>query len=210
MENHPSFFVVAGLVFAGMAAQALGEEINPGDDFVDIMKLDSSIRLDIRYATPNNFTGKVVYPCSRCLLRKDVAEKLVLVHRELKEKGLGLKIYDCYRPLSVQKRFWEILPDERYVADPAKGSRHNRGSAVDVGLTKINGGDLLMPSEYDDFSEKAHRGNTQAPEEARQNSTLLEEAMKRVGFIPFPTEWWHFDFPGWEKYPLFDRPLCEN
>jgi len=197
--------LIFSLSFAEIALCEKEEE-----DFVDIQSLDPAIRLDIRYATKDNFTGQVVYPCARCLLRKDVAEKLILVHRRLKEYGYGLKIYDCYRPVSVQKKFWEILPDERYVANPAKGSRHNRGSAVDVGLTDGKGKDLPMPTEYDDFSEKSHRGYAQVPEERRQNSLFLEEAMKREGFIPFPTEWWHFDFPGWENYPISDRPLCQD
>jgi D-alanyl-D-alanine dipeptidase len=138
-----------------------------------------------------------------------VAERLVAVHKTLKEKGLGLKVYDCYRPLAVQKTFWAIMPDERYVANPAKGSRHNRGSAVDVGLTDSRGRDVPMPSGYDDFSERAHRGNPQIPEEQRKNSLTLEEAMTKAGFIPYPTEWWHFDYAGWEGYPFADRPLCD-
>jgi len=180
-----------------------------GADFVDITRLDPSIRLDIRYATDNNFTGKAVYPCARCLLRKDVAEKLVRVNQALRERGFGLKVFDCYRPLAVQKKFWEIMPDERYVANPAKGSRHNRGSAVDLTLTDLEGRDRTMPSGYDDFSERAHRNYPNTPEEQRRNSLILEEAMKKEGFIPYPTEWWHFDDAGWERFPYADRPLCE-
>jgi D-alanyl-D-alanine dipeptidase len=178
-------------------------------DFVDITRLDPTIHLDIRYATDNNFTGKAVYPCARCLLRKEVAEKLVRVNKALREQGFDLKVYDCYRPLAVQKKFWEIMPDERYVANPEKGSRHNRGSAVDVGLTDIQGRDIAMPSGYDDFSERAHRDNPNIPESERKNSLILEEAMKKEGFIPYPTEWWHFDDAGWEKFPYADQPLCE-
>jgi D-alanyl-D-alanine dipeptidase len=180
-----------------------------GADFVDITRLDPAIRLDIRYATDNNFTGKAVYPCARCLLRKDVAEKLVRVNQALRERGFGLKVYDCYRPLAVQKKFWEIMPDERYVANPAKGSRHNRGSAVDLTLTDLEGRDMAMPSGYDDFSERAHRNYPDTPEEQRRNSLILEEAMKKEGFIPYPTEWWHFDDAGWERFPYADQPLCD-
>lgn len=186
---------------------ALGGE--PGGGFVDITRLDPTIRLDIRYATDNNFTGKAVYPCARCLLLKDVAEKLVRVQKALREQGLSLKVYDCYRPLAVQKKFWSIMPDERYVADPAKGSRHNRGSAVDVSLTDLRGREIPMPSGYDDFSEKAHRNNPRIPEEKRHNSLILEKAMTKEGFIPYPTEWWHFDDANWKNYPYADRPLCE-
>ena len=131
------------------------------------------------------------------------------VNKALREQGFGLKVYDCYRPLAVQKKFWEIMPDERYVANPEKGSRHNRGSAVDVGLTDLQGRDMAMPSGYDDFSERAHRNYPKTPESERKNSLILEEAMKKEGFIPYPTEWWHFDDAGWEKFPYADQPLCE-
>lgn len=184
-----------------------GGAVESRADFKDIAKLDATIVLDIRYATENNFIGKAVYPAARCLLRADIAERLIRVHHALRAKGLGIKVYDCYRPLSVQKRFWAILPDERYVADPSKGSRHNRGAAVDVGLVDAAGNTLAMPSEYDDFSEKAHRSYSAAPEAALKNRGILEEAMKQEGFIPFLTEWWHFDGLGWEAYPVSDFPL---
>lgn len=184
-------------------------------DFVDIGELDRSIVLDIRYATPNNFTGQAVYPAARCLLRRDAALRLLRVQEKLAEKGYRLVVFDCYRPLSVQKRFWEILPDERYVADPSKGSRHNRGAAVDVSLADSAGRLLAMPTGYDDFSEKAHRDWKGASPEALKNSAILETAMKAEGFEPFPTEWWHFDAPGWEEYPVSDFPMkktggCED
>ncbi|NTU97809.1 MAG: M15 family metallopeptidase [Chlorobiaceae bacterium] len=184
-------------------------------DFVDIGELDRSIVLDIRYATPNNFTGQAVYPAARCLLRRDAALRLLRVQEKLAEKGYRLVVFDCYRPLSVQKRFWEILPDERYVADPSKGSRHNRGAAVDVSLADSAGRLLAMPTGYDDFSEKAHRDWKGASPEALKNSAILETAMKAEGFEPFPAEWWHFDAPGWEEYPVSDFPMkktggCED
>jgi D-alanyl-D-alanine dipeptidase len=184
-------------------------------DFVDIGELDRTIVFDIRYATPNNFTGMTIYPSARCLLRRDAALRLLHVQEKLERKGYRLIVFDCYRPLSVQKRFWEIMPDERYVADPAKGSRHNRGAAVDVSLADAEGKPLPMPTVYDDFSEKAHRDYKGAPPEALKNSAILEAAMKEEGFEPFPTEWWHFDAPGWDQYPVSDFPLkraggCED
>ncbi len=174
---------------------------------VDVAAMDSTIVLDIRYATPKNFTGKTVYPSARCLLREDAARRLERVQQDLKSRGYGLKIYDGYRPVAVQKIFWRILADERYVADPAKGSRHNRGAAVDVGLVDSAGRELPMPSGYDDFSETAHRNYQGAPAPAIANSRLLEEAMVKQAFEPMPTEWWHFDAPGWNQYPVSDRPL---
>jgi D-alanyl-D-alanine dipeptidase len=179
-------------------------------DFVDVRELDDSFILDIRYATQNNFTGQQIYPVSRCLLRRDAALRLVRVQQALRKKGYRLVIYDCYRPLSVQIRFWQILPDERYVADPVKGSRHNRGAAVDVSLADSNGMPLPMPTGYDDFSDKAHRDYRKASPEAMNNRVILENAMKNEGFLLFPTEWWHFDAPGWERYPVSNFPLQKS
>ncbi len=179
-------------------------------DFVDIGELDPGIILDIRYATRNNFTGQAVYPAARCLLRRDAALRLLRVQENLAKKGYRLIVFDCYRPLSVQKRFWEILPDERYVADPSKGSRHNRGAAVDVSLADSTGKPLPMPTSYDDFSVKAHRDWKGAAPQALRNRGVLEAAMKAEGFEPFPTEWWHFDAPGWENYPVSDFPLKKS
>jgi len=202
-----AFLLMAGFLLflfaAPLHAGASGEI--PG--LVDISRLDPTIQLDIRYATANNFTGQVVYPAPRCLLREDVAEKLVRVQQKLKESGYGLKIYDGYRPLAVQKKFWAIMPVEDYVADPFKGSRHNRGAAVDVGLVDSEGNEVPMPSGYDDFTEKAHRDYTGATEEELHNRAVLEEAMKSEGFLPLPSEWWHFDAPGWQNYPVSDQPL---
>lgn len=174
---------------------------------MDVQLVIPNIRLDIRYATPDNFTGKRLYPVARCLLRQSVAERLAEVQNELLGMGLALKLFDGYRPWSVQKMLWEVLPDERYVADPAKGSRHNRGAAVDLTLVDAEGRELLMPSAFDEFSEKAHRDFMGLPEEALRNRTLLEQVMMRHGFIGLPTEWWHFDYIGWERFPISDIPL---
>jgi D-alanyl-D-alanine dipeptidase len=199
MNRFISFLFAWFLSVPGIAAEHI--------DFVDLGELDRTLVLDIRYATPDNFTGKTIYPAARCLLRRDAALRLLLVQENLRKKGYRLIIYDCYRPISVQERFWKILPDERYVADPLKGSRHNRGGAVDVSLADSTGKPLPMPTGYDDFSEKAGRDYMQLPPEALKNRRILEEAMKEQGFDPFPTEWWHFDAPGWERYPISDFPI---
>ncbi len=206
------------------AASALAQE--PGEDrdaelrivgMVEPIRLDPSIRLDMRYATANNFTGVQVYPSGRCYLREDIAKRLVAANRALRLKGLGLKLYDCYRPFSVQEAFWRIMPDERYVLEPrrengvlVKSSRHNRGAAVDATLVDRKGRELPMPTEFDDFTEKAHRGSKAASPEARRNSAVLERAMAEQGFVGLPTEWWHFDGPGWEAYEPLDLPLPEE
>ncbi|MBX7259992.1 MAG: D-alanyl-D-alanine dipeptidase, partial [Candidatus Hydrogenedentes bacterium] len=170
-------------------------------ELVELVKVIPDIKLDIRYATPNNFTGKTVYPVARCFLVKDAALALAKVQADLHKEGYGLKVFDGYRPLSVQRAFWAILPDPRYVADPSKGSRHNRGYAIDLTLVDANGNDVPMPTEYDDFTERAHRDHMDLPKEVIANRARLEKAMKRHGFIPFPTEWWHFDFDGYEDKP---------
>ena len=179
---------------------------------VDLASVAPTIRLDLRYATANNFTGQAVYPTTaRCLLRAPVAAALARVQVALARQGLGLQVWDCYRPFSVQKKFWALVPDARYVARPVEregrpveGSRHNRGAAVDLTLVAVDGGALEMPTAFDDFSERAHRDAVSWSEIQRHNARLLEGAMAAEGFSPLPTEWWHFDGPKWERYPLTD------
>ena len=174
---------------------------------IDIRTVNNKIALDIRYATTNNFFKRKLYPVGRCVLRGAAAKILSQVQDDLAKRGLGLKVYDCYRPLSVQKQMWDIMPDPNYVADPAKGSRHNRGAAVDVTLVDRNGKELEMPSGFDDFTERAHRDYTGGNPQALKNRQLLEDAMKKYGFIPLATEWWHFDAPGWDKFSILDVPF---
>jgi len=198
---------------ASIAAGQIGDDAR-ADALVDPTLLDPSILIDIRYATPANFTGVAVYPVARCLLRRDVAERLLRVQRALRREGVGVKLWDCYRPFSVQLRFWKLVPDPRYVAEPVvrdgrpvAGSKHNRGAAVDLTLVDGLGRELEMPSAYDDFTERAHRDFAGASEKARRNAGRLEAAMVAEGFLPLPTEWWHFDGPGWEAYDISDEPL---
>lgn len=184
------------------------------DDLVDLALIAPAVRVDMRYATRDNFTGAVIYPAARCRLRREVAERLARVQARLAKAGVGLKVWDCYRPFTVQETFWARVPDERYVARPVRrgaelvaGSKHNRGAAVDLTLVDRAGVELEMPTKFDDFSERAHRGHAGASEAARRNARTLEAAMVAEGFEPMPTEWWHFDAPGWRRYPLSDRPL---
>ena len=177
------------------------------EGFRDAADAVPGLVLDIRYATSGNFTGRVLYPEARCLLRETVAKRLAQVQNDLKNEGLGLKVWDCYRPLAIQKALWKLVPDPRYVADPAKGSRHNRGAAVDVTLIDRTGKQLEMPTDYDDFSVKAHREDKTASAQAAANSLRLERAMARRGFTGLATEWWHFDADGWRDYPVTDAPL---
>jgi zinc D-Ala-D-Ala dipeptidase len=179
------------------------------DELVELDKFIPGIVLDIRYATTNNFTGQTLYPSSRCFLRKPVAENLRAVQMELATQGLGLKVFDGFRPLSVQKKMWEVFPHPGYVADPKKGSRHNRGAAVDLTLIRLSdSAELPMPTAFDDFTTKAHRDFNDLPEEVIRNRTLLETLMTKHGFIGLPTEWWHFDDANWKRYPIMDVPAA--
>jgi len=196
------------LVFVMLLATALpAQAVTPeqlGLGLVDVAALDASILSDLKYATTDNFTGQVLYPSSRCLLREPVAWRLLQVQRDLRSQGLGLKVFDCYRPLAVQRKMWSIVPDENYVANPASGSRHNRGASVDVGLVDSAGRELPMPSTFDEFSERSHLDYKDAPAEPLRNRRILQEAMRKVGFLPVTTEWWHFDSPDWRNYALAD------
>lgn len=180
--------------------------VEPAEDaIVDVTEVDPRILIDLRYATDQNFTHQVLYPAEmRCQLRRSVAERLRRVQDRLVARGLGLKLYDGLRPMAVQRTMWSIMPDSRYVADPAKGSRHNRGTAVDVTLVDLNGRELEMPTPYDDFTEAAHRDYAGGSATARANRALLEEVMAAEGFTGLSTEWWHFDAPQWRDYPLVD------
>jgi zinc D-Ala-D-Ala dipeptidase len=176
-------------------------------NLVDLQSMNSKIKLDIRYATTNNFVKQKLYHQARCLLKPDVAEKLSQAQTELETQGLGLKVYDCYRPLSVQKRLWQIKPDPRYVANPANGSRHNRASAVDLTLIDRRGNDLEMPTDFDDFSDRAHRDYPNLSQSVQKNRQKLEQVMVKYGFIPLQTEWWHFDAKDWKQSPILDIPF---
>jgi len=177
-------------------------------DLVEVQSINPRIRIDLRYATADNFVGRAMYGTSKCFLRREVAERLGDVQLELESLGYGLRIWDGYRPLSVQKEFWKLVPDERYVASPVKGSRHNRGAAVDLTLVDRDGKELEMPTKFDDFSEKA---GAFAPcsERAGENRRLLQRVMKAHGFEIFPSEWWHFDAVGWDKYDVLDLSFEE-
>ncbi|MEM7589705.1 MAG: D-alanyl-D-alanine dipeptidase [Myxococcota bacterium] len=174
-------------------------------DLVDISQRDSSILLDIRYATSNNIIGRPLYKKSVCYMHCHTADALIRVQAMLKQQNLGLKIFDAYRPFAAQKALWEAVPDPRYVADPTQGGRHTRGTAVDLTLVDALGQELEMPSGFDELNHKAHRDYQGAGMRALSNRETLERAMQKHGFVPFATEWWHFDLQGWETYPPIDE-----
>lgn len=177
-------------------------------NLVDITQVNPRIVLDIRYATSNNFLGFPVYPKAACYLHKEVASALDQVEQELFLRQLGIKVFDGYRPLSVQQTMWDAIQDERYVSNPQKNKgRHTRGTAIDLTLIDHRGEELEMPTGFDDFTEKAHSDCLDVSDAAIYNRELLKEVMSKYGFESLPTEWWHFDFHGWrddEKYPPLD------
>lgn len=179
---------------------------------VELTKLDSDIRLDIRYATPNNFTGRILYDRARAFLVSAAAQSLVRAQASAKADGYGLLIHDAYRPWSVTKALWDSTPVAKrgFVADPKIGSRHNRGCAVDLTLYDLGTGLAVeMPSEYDEFSERASRSYNGGSALASQNRARLERYMHMQGFMGISNEWWHFDFNDWADYPILDIPFSD-
>ncbi|MFA6958907.1 MAG: M15 family metallopeptidase [Thermoanaerobaculia bacterium] len=177
---------------------------------VDVAKEVPGIALDIRYATADNFMKRVLYPEAAALLRLPAARAIADAQSELRTKGLGLKIHDAYRPYSITKAMWEPIRNPDFVADPAKGSRHNRGCAVDLTLIRLSDGtELPMPTPYDDFTPRARHDFNDLPADALANRKLLRETMERHGFVAFESEWWHYDFKGWEKYELMELGFDE-
>lgn len=176
------------------------------DQLVDIKTIAPTIQIDLRYATRDNFLKRAVYPArARCLLRLTVGQQLAQVQTDLQAQGLRLKVWDCYRPLSVQRQMWAILPDSNYVANPARGSRHNRGAAVDLTLVDAQGKVLEMPTTFDDFSDRAAQDYPGGTATSRRNRQRLREAMEKRGFTAIATEWWHFDGAGWQQFPILDQ-----
>lgn len=179
---------------------------------VELTSLDNTIKLDIRYATDNNFVGRAVYPEARAFLQKPAAKALRRVHKKLKKQGLGLVIFDGYRPWAITRLFWEVTSEDKrkFVADPAKGSKHNRGCAVDLSMFYLKTGELVeMPSGYDEFTERAAPDYTGGTEKERANRNLLRKLMEDEGFTVNPNEWWHFDYKNWEDYAIYDIAFSE-
>lgn len=176
------------------------------DDLVDITTVIPDAVIDIRYATADNFTGEVLYPKGVCKLRRAVAARLAKAAARLRAQDRRLLIWDCYRPLSIQKILWERVPDPRYVADPKQGSRHNRGAAVDLAVVDKDGTAVTLPTKFDEFTKAAHRARALAGRKGAE-AKRLSAAMTSAGFAPMPTEWWHFDAPDSAKYAISDEPL---
>ncbi|MFM2267301.1 MAG: hypothetical protein RL757_742 [Bacteroidota bacterium] len=169
----------------------------------EVSALDSTIRIDLRYATTNNFVKTQMYECPRCFLRPEAARAIAKAHQILRKKGYGgLKMLDCYRPRPIQQKLWNKMPNANYVTPPKKGSMHNRGLAVDLTIVDKTGKELDMGTPFDDFSEKAHYDYQKHKKEVLENRRLLRQTLESVGFKGIRTEWWHFSFAA--TYPLSD------
>jgi len=179
---------------------------------VELTKLDKSIKLDIRYATADNFVGRPVYTEARAFLQRPAAEGVVRVNQKLKERELGIVIFDGYRPWSITKLFWDVVPEDKrkFVADPAKGSKHNRGCAVDMSIYDLKTGkEVPMPSGFDEFTDRASPDYQGGTDLERANRDKLRRMMEAEGFTVNANEWWHFDYNGWEQYAIYDVSFDE-
>ncbi len=230
--NKHLFAVLAFILIACSKDDAVTNELNIApnqyglkvisryEDYTATIKADSNnrlmnleaiipgVQLDIRYATANNFTGQKVYDSAMAFLRLAPAKALLQVQNELKAQNLGLRVYDAYRPYTITIKFYEIYKDTNFVAAPWLGSRHNRGCAVDVSLIDLNTQqEIPMPTEYDDFTAKAKPDYADLPDSVKANRKLLIDIMAKYNFEVHHSEWWHFDYTGWDKYYLMDIPF---
>jgi D-alanyl-D-alanine dipeptidase len=196
---------VAELRREALAATPPVESGKVASDLVEVRKLDATIRLDIRYASTDNFLSTKVYDAPRAFMQRPAAEALVRAHHALKKLGYGVLIHDAYRPWYVTKIFWDATPLDKheYVANPAEGSKHNRGCAVDMTLYDLKTGKAVeMPSLYDEMSDRAHPVYAGGTAEQTRLRDLLRKDMEAQGFTVYEFEWWHFDFKDWNRYPI--------
>ena len=176
-------------------------------DLVELVKLDPAIKLDIRYATKDNFLSTPMYSQARAFLQRPAAEALARANRKLHAEGYGVLIHDAYRPWYVTKMFWDATPDDKkiFVANPATGSKHNRGCAVDLSIYDLKTGrEVSMPSVYDEMTERAFADYPGGTVQERQHRAILRRAMESEGFLVYPNEWWHFDYKDWKQYPIMN------
>ncbi|MBV7531237.1 M15 family metallopeptidase [Chitinophaga sp. sic0106] len=178
---------------------------DPTQQLVNLEQYIPGIKKDVRYATTNNFTHQKLYSSTAIYLRKPAADKLKQVQAILNKKGYGLLIYDAYRPYRCTELMFKIVPNDLYAADPKKGSGHNRGVAVDLSMVELKTGKpVAMPTDFDDFTYKAHENYQPSDPTVTANRKLLRDTMKQLGFKGSRTEWWHYYLPDYKKYPLMD------
>jgi zinc D-Ala-D-Ala dipeptidase len=222
IKSSPAVFIVISLLFIHFSGQAQSQiastqtirdketylqsiQVDPNQQMVNLADYMKDIRFDLRYATTMNFTGKQLYPkIKTTYARLPVAQALGVVQESLREKGLGLKIFDAYRPYMVTVQMWNLIQDERYVAKPDKGSAHNRGTAVDLTIIELATGKALdMGTDFDNFTEKAHHDYTALSDTVLQNRRLLKSLMEKAGFRAYAEEWWHYSFAS-GSFPVMD------
>lgn len=165
----------------------------PDTTFIALQKYDANFLYDLKYATEDNFTKQKIYDCATCLLRKKVADCLIKANKAAKQQGYYIKIFDCYRPLDVQKKMWELVPNPDYVANPKNGSVHNRGCAVDITLTDINKNNIDMGTSFDYFGIEASHNYTKLDSTIIKNRKTLKSIMQEANFLPLNSEWWHYN-----------------
>lgn len=205
---------VGSVVLVGILSTAAAQQGPPIDpnatrsaDLVELVKLDPTIKLDIRYAGTNNFLGKPVYKEARAFLQRPAAEALLKAHHDLRQHGYGLLIHDGYRPWAITKLFWDMTSgfQREFVADPKTGSKHNRGCAVDLSMYDLATGQAVeMPGGYDEMTPRSYPDYPAGPPDARARRDLLRKVMESHDFTVEPNEWWHFNYKDWKEYPLLD------
>jgi D-alanyl-D-alanine dipeptidase len=198
--NKSVFFIIAFFYSIIINAQNKVEPI-ADTTFVNLKEYSQDFVYDMKYATEDNFLKAKVYDCAECLLRLKTVQALVAANEDFIKKGFKIKLFDCYRPLSIQNRMWEIVPNPKYVADPKKGSIHNRGGAVDISLVDANGKELDMGTPFDFFGIQASHNYSKLSKEVKDNRKLLKKIMIKNGFNSFDSEWWHYNL----KTGLKDR-----
>lgn len=190
------FIQIIFFICSGCNAQsvAIAELTTPSDTtFVNIKTYSDSFVFDIKYATDDNFLKSKVYDCGECFLRYKTVKKLIEANEKFLKLGYRIKIFDCYRPLDVQKKMWKLVPNPTYVADPAKGSIHNRGGAVDLTLVDNNGNDVDMGTPFDHFGIESAHNYAEVSATVKSNRALLKSVMESCQFLSFKSEWWHYN-----------------
>lgn len=179
--------------------------------FVILKEIDTTFFYDMKYASEDNFLKEKVYDCEDCYVRYKTAKKLIVANDSFKKIGYRIKFFDCYRPLAIQKKMWEIYPDKRYVANPEKGSNHNRGSAIDITLVDSLGNELDMGTKFDFFGSKAHHAYQNLPKNVLENRKLLKSVMEANGFWSITSEWWHYNLAKSYQYKVSNfKTVCED
>ncbi|MBQ4820797.1 M15 family metallopeptidase [Aquimarina sp. MMG016] len=174
------------------------------NEFINIEELSNYFVLDMKYATSDNFLKEAVYSCAKCYVRGAVAKALMSANKDFMKQGYRIKLFDCYRPHSVQKKMWKLVPDPGYVANPKGGSVHNRGAALDITLTDLKGNELDMGTAFDHFGKEAAHAYADLSDEVKTNRKLLRGTMEKHGFSTIRTEWWHYNFEGGKKFKISD------